>query len=78
MNRAKRERLLQQAQELAEQRATVWRTFRRTRSGELLGGWKLHRADTPRKRANLLAKGAHPVLPTREWYEIYQEVGLPA
>ena len=73
---AKRVKLYEQAQTLANERAVVFRLARRNSKGEALTGHRLHVAETPRKRTNLLAKGARPVLTSSAWRAIYEEVGL--
>ena len=73
---AKRKRLLDEAQLIAEERARLFRLARRNRAGELLTGHRLIEATGPVKRRNLLEKGARPWLSSSEWREIYQEVGL--
>lgn len=74
--KANRRNLYAQAQGLANERATVFRLARRNRAGELLTGHRLHMADTARKRNNLIAKGARPVLSSSQWRALYEEVGL--
>lgn len=76
MTTARRRALLDAAEALAVERATVFRLARRNGKGEVLTGFKLLDGSTPRKRENLLAKGAHPVLASSEWRAIYEEVGL--
>jgi hypothetical protein len=76
VTRARKRKLLDEAQLLAEERATLYRLARRNRAGELLTGHRLHGAETARKRQNVLAKGARPVLPSSAWRAIYEEVGL--
>lgn len=73
---AKRKRLLDEAQLLAEERARLFRLARRNRAGELLTGHRLIQANGPRSRRNLIEKGARPVLGSSEWRAIYDEVGL--
>jgi hypothetical protein len=76
VNRAKRNRLLSEAELLAQERAKLFRLQRRNRMGEALGGHRLHEVTGERKRRNLIEKGARPVLASSEWRAIYEEVGL--
>lgn len=77
MSPAKRRAYLARVQDIANERATLFRRARRVKSGpskgQLLTGHELIVADTPRKRANVLATGARPVLNSREWREVYLE-----
>ncbi len=78
MTRPERRRRLTEAQEIACERATLFRVARRNRKGELLTGHHLYRAETPRKRRGVISRGARPVLPSSEWDAIYRELGLRA
>ena len=73
---ARRVKLYEQAYALATKRAVLFRLTRRNSKGEALTGHRLHSAETPRKRNNLIAKGARPVLTSSQWRALYEEVGL--
>lgn len=77
MSPRQRRAYLARVQEIANERATLFRRARRVKSGAskgtLLTGHELIVADTPRKRTNALALGARPVLNNAEWREVYLE-----
>jgi hypothetical protein len=73
---ARRVKLYEAAQRLAESRATIFRVQRRTGKGEPLTGFKTIPVTGERHRNNLLAKGARPALTSSQWRVIYEEVGL--
>lgn len=67
---------LRRAGELASARASRFREARYSRTGKGFLGWKMVEVTGERHRANLIARGARPVLKSSEWREIYREVGL--
>lgn len=76
MRPAERKRRLDRADELARERATMWRVFyARVRSN----GVRLVEASTEHRAVKAVRGGyeARPVLPSRVWRAIYEEVGLP-
>lgn len=76
MTEAQKAARLQEAYDLACERATHFRLARRTGAGELLTGFKMFEATGVVRRRNLIEKGARPVLPSSAWRAIYEEVGL--
>jgi hypothetical protein len=76
MTAGQRTKRVAESSRLAEARANLFALNRITSKGDRLTGFKLVRVTGERHRNNLLAKGARPVLSTREWDEIGEEVGL--
>ena len=78
-----------EANELARQRATQWRVWKKDKEGHALAAFDI--VDAPSERAAIIQvldrldiresdarapKGAQPLLRSDEWRDIYQEVGL--
>lgn len=78
MTPSRRRTLLQQAQLIAEERATTWAVYQTDSKGNRLTGWRLVQAPTRERAMKQVrrATGASPTLSTREWQAVYTEVGL--
>lgn len=75
MSTGERKRRLAQAEELARDRANLWRVFyRRVKTT----GVRLVEATSEGRAMSLVRGGyqARPVLPSSAWRAIYKEVGL--